>query len=109
MQLKQHLLNLTTAYASFANGGKKVDPNLISRIQDRRGNTIYKIKNRKCLGCDKFIDQSNLPKIENTNERVFSEETAYQMTSILNGAVKRGTGKKLKSSSSSFSGKNWNN
>ena len=91
------LLNLTTAYASFANGGIKVDPNLISRIQDRRGNTIYKIKNRKCLGCDKFIDQSNtLPKIENTNKRVFSEETAYQMTSILNGAIERGTGKKLR-------------
>ena len=91
------LLNLTTAYASFANGGKKVDPNLISRIQDRRGSTIYKIKNRKCLGCDKFIDQSNvLPKIENTNKRVFSEETAYQMTSILNGAIERGTGKKLR-------------
>ena len=100
------LLNLTTAYASFANGGKKVDPNLISRIQDRRGNTIYKIKNRKCLGCDKFIDQSNiLPKIENTNKRVFSEETAYQMTSILNGAVERGTGKKLRALQVPLAGK----
>ena len=58
------LLNLTSAYASFVNGGKKVDPNLISRIQDRRGNTIFKIETRKCLGCDKFVDQSeNLPKL----------------------------------------------
>ena len=55
------LLNLTSAYASFVNGGKKVEPNLISRIQDRRGKTIFKVKNRKCLGCDKFIDQNELP------------------------------------------------
>jgi len=92
------LLSLTTAYAPFVNGGKKIEPNLISRIQDRRGKTIFKVKNRRCLGCDKFIDQSTeLPKIENTNERILSEETAYQMVSILRGAVERGTAKKLKS------------
>ena len=91
------LINLTTAYASFVNGGIKVEPNLISRIQDRRGKTIFKVKNRKCVGCDKFINQSkNYPKIENTNERVLSEETAYQMTNILSGAVERGTAKKLR-------------
>ena len=50
------LLNLTSAYATFVNGGKKVDPTLISRIQDRRGKTIFKVKNRKCLGCENFID-----------------------------------------------------
>ena len=88
---------MTTAYASFVNGGIKVEPNLISRIQDRRGKTIFKVKNRKCVGCDKFINQSkNYPKIENTNERVLSEETAYQMTNILSGAVERGTAKKLR-------------
>ena len=92
------LINLTSAYAAFVNGGKKIEPNLISRIQDRRGNTIYQVKNRKCLGCDKFINQSlEFPKIENMNERVFSEETAYQMVTILNGAVQRGTAKKLRS------------
>ena len=52
------LINLTSAYASFVNGGKKIEPNLISRIQDRRGKTIFKVENRKCFGCDKFIDQS---------------------------------------------------
>ena len=56
----------------FVNGGKKIKPNLISRIQDRRGKTIFKIDNRKCLGCDKFINQSNkLPTIENLNETSF--------------------------------------
>ena len=92
------LINLTAAYAPFVNGGKKIKPNLITRIQDRRGKTIFKLDNRKCLGCDKFINEtSKLPIIEGGNEKVMSEETAYQMTSILNGAVIRGTAKKLKS------------
>ena len=100
------LINLTAAYASFVNGGKKINPTLISRIQDRRGNTIFKAKNRKCNGCDKFINESSeYPKIENTNERVFSKETAYQMTSILKGAVERGTAKKLRSLNVPIAGK----
>ena len=100
------LINLTAAYASFVNGGKKVNPNLISRIQDRRGKTIFQIQSRKCLGCDKFIDQSiDYPKIENTNKRVFSEATAYQMVTILSGAVERGTAKKLKSLNVPLAGK----
>jgi penicillin-binding protein 1A len=91
------LINLTSAYAPFVNGGKKIEPNLITRIQDRRGKTIFQVKNRKCLGCDKFVNQTEkFPKIENINERVFSEETAYQMVSILSGTVERGTAKKLK-------------
>ncbi|MBA1339181.1 MAG: penicillin-binding protein 1A [Pelagibacterales bacterium] len=91
------LMNLTSAYASFVNGGKKIKPNLISRIQDRRGNTIFKVENKKCLGCDKFLSDSEIyPTIKYDNDRVFSEETAFQMVSILEGAVKRGTAKKLK-------------
>tara|TARA_B100000767_G_scaffold217655_1_gene205389 strand:+ start:902 stop:3262 length:2361 start_codon:yes stop_codon:yes gene_type:complete len=100
------LMNLTSAYAPFVNGGKKIKPNLISRIQDRRGKTIFKVKNRACLGCDKFIDQSdNYPKIENTNERVISEETAFQMVSILKGVVERGTAKKLRTLKVPLAGK----
>ena len=100
------LLNLTSAYATFVNGGKKIKPNLISRIQDRRGKTIFLQENRKCIGCDQFINQSsNLPKIKSTQEQIFSEETAYQMTTILNGAVKRGTAKKLKSLNVPLAGK----
>ena len=91
------MLNLTSAYASFVNGGKKIKPNLISRIQDRRGKTIFKVENKKCIGCDKFLNSSKTyPVIEYKNKRVFSKETAYQMTSILEGAVKRGTAKKLR-------------
>jgi penicillin-binding protein 1A len=89
---------LTASYASFVNGGIKIEPKLITRIQDRRGKTIFQNKDRKCIGCDKFIndEEIGLPKIEIQNERVISEETAYQMTSILQGAVKRGTAKKLR-------------
>ena len=100
------LMNLTSAYAPFVNGGVKIEPNLISRIQDRRGKTIFQKKNRKCIGCDKFINEEiELPKIENNNVKVFSEETAYQMTSILQGAVQRGTAKKLRSLKVPLAGK----
>jgi penicillin-binding protein 1A len=100
------LMNLTSGYAPFINGGKKIEPNLISRIQDRRGKTIFQVQNRRCLGCDKFIDQPiEYPKIKNTNERVFSEETAYQMVTILRGAVQRGTAKKLRSLNVPLAGK----
>ena len=91
------LINLTSAYSSFVNGGKQVKPNLISRIQDRRGKTIYKLENKRCIGCDKFSNDSKVyPSIKLDNETIFSEETAYQMISILEGAVKRGTAKKLR-------------
>ena len=91
------LINLTSAYASFVNGGKIIKPNLISRIQDRRGKTIFKLTNKKCFGCDKFLSDSEIyPSIKIENDRIFSEETAYQMVSILQGAVERGTAKKLK-------------
>ena len=100
------LINLTSAYAPFVNGGKKIYPKLISRIQDRRGKTIFQEKDRKCLGCDNFIDNnSELPKIESTNKKVISEETAYQMASILQGTVERGTAKKLKTLKVPLAGK----
>ena len=100
------LMNLTSAYASFVNGGQKINPILISRIQDRRGKTIFKVKNRKCIGCDNFKNQSNeFPQIENTNKKIFSEETAYQMVSMLSGAVERGTAKKLRSLNVPVAGK----
>ena len=101
------LMSLSSAYAPFVNGGKKIEPNLISRIQDRRGKTIFQEKSIKCIGCEKFINnrENELPKIENNSERILSEETAYQMTSILQGAVQRGTAKKLKSLNVPLAGK----
>ena len=85
---------------------KKIEPKLISRIQDRRGKTIFQEQSRTCLGCDKFVnDETELPKIKNNNEEVISKETAYQMTSILEGTVQRGTAKKLRSLKVPIAGK----
>ena len=100
------LINLTSAYASFVNGGQKINPVLISRIQDRRGKTIFKAKNRKCNGCENFNNQSKeFPQIENTNKKLFSEETAYQMVSMLEGVIKRGTGRRIADSDLVVAGK----
>ena len=100
------LISLSSAYAPFVNGGKKIEPKLINRIQDRRGKTIFQEQSRNCIGCEKFVNKENeLPKIQNNNKKVISEETAYQMTSILQGAVQRGTGKKLKSLNVPLAGK----
>ena len=100
------LLNLTAAYASFVNGGKKVKPNLFNKIQDRRGKTIFISNKTDCNGCnDLSIETNSFPELIIEQERVFSEETAYQITSILQGAVLRGTGKKLRNLNVPLAGK----
>jgi len=100
------LLNLTNAYCSFVNGGKQVKPILIDRIQDRRGNTIFKSDQRKCHGCENFSFSSDkIPKIKDEYPQIISEQTAYQITSMLEGAVQRGTGRKLKNLNIPLAGK----
>ena len=100
------LLQITNAYSSFFNGGKKINPILIERIQDRRGKTIYNSENRECVGCDKFSDsKGSTPYIRDNYKQVISKETAYQILSILEGAVERGTGKKLKDLNVPLAGK----
>ena len=89
------LLKLTSAYCSFVNGGKLVKPILIDRIQDSEGNTIFNNETRKCNNCDQisFLSEE-VPKISDNFTQIFSPETAYQMTSMLEGVVKRGTGRR---------------
>ena len=100
------LLNLTSAYSTFINAGKLVEPILIDRIQDSEGNTIYNNGRIKCIDCDKISYLSNdYPKIKNDYKQIFSTATAYQMTSILEGVVQRGTGKKLKDLKLNIAGK----
>ena len=90
------LLKLTSAYCSFVNGGKLIKPIMIDRIQDSEGNTILNNEKRKCVNCDQISSLSkNYPKIEDEFIQIFSPQTAYQMTSILEGAIKNGTGKRL--------------
>ena len=100
------LLKLTNAYCSFVNGGKKIKPTLITRIQDRRGKTIFNFEKRKCEGCEIINIKDDLsPKIVEEKKQIISKATAYQMTSILEGVVKRGTGKKLKTLNVPLAGK----
>ena len=100
------LLSLTSAYCSFVNGGKLIRPVLIDRIQDGEGNTIVNNENRKCIDCDKISFTGNeFPEIEDDYQQVLSPQTAYQLTSILQGAVERGTGKKLKKLGLNLAGK----
>ena len=100
------LLKLSSAYSSFVNGGKLVTPILIDRIQDSEGNTILNTDNRVCNKCDEISHLGNqYPNIIDNFEQIFSPETAYQMTSILEGVVQRGTGKGLRDLNLDLAGK----
>ena len=100
------LLNITSAYCSFVNGGKLVTPIIIDRIQDSQGNTIFKNDKRFCDNCDEIsFDGNNVPIIKNNFKQIFSPQTAYQMTSILEGVIERGTGKKLRDLDLQLAGK----
>ena len=100
------LLKLTTAYCSFVNGGKLVTPILIDRIQDSEGKTIFNNEKRFCEDCDKIsFKGKKMPKINNNFKQIFSSQTAYQMTSILEGVIKRGTGKGLRELNLELAGK----
>ncbi len=102
--LESTLIKITSAYASIANGGKKIQPVLLDAIQDNNGNFLYKRDSRKCIDClvdeDDDIDSivnndSILPTVDNNKISVFSKESAYQMTSFLMGVIKRGTAKSI--------------
>ncbi len=100
------LLKLTSAYSSFVNGGKLIKPIMIDRIQDSEGNTIFNNEKRECINCkDISYLGSSYPKIDDNFKQIFSPQTAYQMTSILEGVVQRGTGKKLKDLKLDIAGK----
>lgn len=91
------LMKLTTAYGMLVNGGKKITPTLIDRIQDRRGQTIFSYDNRPCPNCGDLIrwDGQTTPEVPDNREQIADPRTAYQMVSILEGVVQRGTAAKL--------------
>lgn len=92
------LLRLTAAYAQFVNGGKKVTPTFIDRIQDRRGNTVFRHDARPCENCGGLVDwvMQPVPVVPDTREQIADSRTAYQMVSMLEGVVQRGTAARLK-------------
>jgi len=100
------LLKITKAYASFVNGGDSVNPIFIDRIQDRRGVTIYRADLGNCINCQNPFSKLNIkPKIVDNKKNIFSASHAYQITSMLKGAVDRGTGRKTKFKGIEIAGK----
>ncbi len=86
------LYKMVAAYAMFANGGERVEPTLVDRIQDRYGKTIYRHDKRDCIDCGSpSIGPSATPRIVSNRERVMDAITAYQLTSMMKGVVDRGT------------------
>nr|WP_232897322.1 PBP1A family penicillin-binding protein [Pontibaca salina] len=86
------LYKMVAAYAMFANGGERVEPTLVDRIQDRYGKTIYRHDQRDCLDCSvDNLPQGVAPRIESNRSRVMDPITAYQLTSMMKGVVDRGT------------------
>ena len=100
------LLRMVGAYAMFDNGGRKIQPTLIDRIQDRYGRTIYRHDSRECRDCDaeKWTSQSE-PVLVDKRERVLDPMTAYQITSMMEGVVQRGTATVVKDVGKPIAGK----
>ncbi|MBB4659850.1 penicillin-binding protein 1A [Parvularcula dongshanensis] len=90
------LMRLTTAYAQFVNGGKAIDPVLIDRVQDRYGHTVYARDERHCEACnvEEWDDQPE-PLLADDRKQVIDPRTAYQMVSIMEGVIDRGTGTRV--------------
>ena len=101
------LLELTNAYGMIVNGGKKITPTLIDRVQDRRGKTILKHDERECENCNVGSKSSQIPPVASIDSRkqIISSASAYQMASMLKGAVERGTGVVIKSLKRNLAGK----
>ena len=86
------LFRMVSAYAMFANGGRRVEPTLVDRVQDRRGTTVYRHDQRICQECSVAnLSEGDLPGIRSDRRRVMNPITAYQLTSMMRGVVERGT------------------
>jgi penicillin-binding protein 1A len=97
---------LTAAYAPFVNGGRKVEPHLIELVQDREGKTIFRADQRECPGCSGlFMGDSESPHVPMAGKQVIDPITAYQMTSMLQGVVQRGTAAAVSSLGKPLAGK----
>ena len=100
------LIKMATAYSMLANGGRQVKATLIDRIQDRWGKTVWRHDERQCMGCmaEKWGNQAE-PDLIDDRKQIIDPHTAYQMTSILEGVVQRGTATSLKALNRPLAGK----
>jgi penicillin-binding protein 1A len=100
------LMRLTSAYAMLVNGGKKVVPTLIDRIQDKRGKTVFVHDERECAFCQEVRwNGQPAPPIKDDRLKVVEPQTAYQVVSMLEGVVERGTGRRIKAVKKPLAGK----
>ncbi len=100
------LMRLTAAYGVLANGGRHITPFTIERIQDRLGRTIYRHDRRQCRDCNVGVWRNQKPpKLADTRSEVISAPTAYQIVSILQGVIKRGTGRRARVKGMTIAGK----
>ncbi len=99
-------LELTTAYAMLVNGGKRIEPRLVDRIQDQYGRTVRKTDTKTCTDCQKIAwDGKPPPPIPDTRAQIVDTRRAYQMVSMLEGVVQRGTGAAARSIGKPLAGK----
>lgn len=100
------LLRLTAAYAMLVNGGKRIEPSVIDRVQDRTGKTIDRTDSRECAKCAEGTWTGTAPpQIPDPREQLTDAASAYQMVSILQGAVERGTGRRVRAVGKPIAGK----
>ena len=100
------LLRLTRAYAMLVNGGRRIDPTLIDRIQDRHGQTIFRHDTRGCERCrDQAWNGQEPPELPDARERIADPASAYQVVSMLQGVVERGTGRRVRAVGKPLAGK----
>lgn len=101
------LLKMTTAYGMLVNGGKKITPTFIDRIQNRYGETVFKHDKRPCKTCGQMIkwEKQSVPDVPDMREQIADPRTTYQMVSIMEGVVQRGTGVRLRSLGRPIAGK----
>ena len=100
------LMKMSAGYSSLVNGGMGITPTIIDRIQDRRGRNIYRQDTRPCEGCSATQWRGQQPpNIPDVREAVVDPATAYQMVSILEGVVQRGTGVRIRAVGKPLAGK----
>ena len=100
------LLRLTTAYAMLVNGGRRIRPTLVDRIQDREGQTVFQHDMRPCEGCENvFWNGQAAPELPDPRARIANPASAYQVVSMLQGVVERGTGRRIRSVGKPLAGK----
>jgi penicillin-binding protein 1A len=100
------LMRLTAAYSMIANGGHRIEPTLVDRIQDRTGSSVFRHDTRPCEACEGVPWEGQRPPIiPDIREQVVDEATAYQMVSMLQGVVQRGTGRRVAAVGKPLAGK----